>query len=115
LVLYPQVSCESRPLIGLVDFLFSGLASLWVFLDEATAALDEDSQRRVMRLFDDELKQTTVLSIGHRPDLAVYHTRTLQLVHGLDGDRLKLKPPPAPPPPRRWLQRLDDWLLTIRS
>jgi len=87
----------------------------WVFLDEATAALDEDSQRRVMRLFDDELKQTTVLSIGHRPDLAVYHTRTLQLVHGLDGDRLKLKPPPAPPPPRRWLQRLDDWLLTIRS
>jgi vitamin B12/bleomycin/antimicrobial peptide transport system ATP-binding/permease protein len=87
----------------------------WVFLDEATAALDEDSQRRVMRLFDDELKQTTVLSIGHRPDLAAYHTRTLQLVHGLDGDRLKLKPPPAPPPPRRWLQRLDDWLLTIRS
>jgi putative ATP-binding cassette transporter len=86
----------------------------WVFLDEATAALDEDSQRRVMRLFDDELKQTTVLSIGHRPDLAVYHTRTLQLVHGVDGDRLKLKPPPAPPPPKRWLQRLDDWLLTIR-
>ncbi|WP_291863420.1 ABC transporter ATP-binding protein/permease [Bradyrhizobium sp.] len=87
----------------------------WVFLDEATAALDEDSQRRVMRLFDDELKQTTLLSIGHRPDLAVYHTRTLQLVHGLDGDRLKLKPLPAPPPPRRWLQRLDDWLLAIRS
>ncbi|WP_316164977.1 MULTISPECIES: ABC transporter ATP-binding protein/permease [unclassified Bradyrhizobium] len=86
----------------------------WVFLDEATAALDEDSQRRVMALFDDELKQTTVLSIGHRPDLAVYHTRTLQLVHGRDGDRLKLKPPPVPPPPRRWLQRLDDWLLTIR-
>ena len=28
--------------------------------------------------FFDELKQTTVLSIGHRPDLAVYHTRTLQ-------------------------------------
>ena len=87
----------------------------WVFLDEATAALDEDSQRRVMGLFDDELKNTTVLSIGHRPDLAVYHTRTLQLVHGRDGDRLKLKPPPAPPPPRRWLQRLDDWLRTVRS
>ena len=87
----------------------------WVFLDEATAALDEDSQRRVMSLFDAELKNTTVLSNGHRPDLAAYHTRTLQLVHGLDGDCLKLKPPPAPPPPRRWLQRLDDWLLTIRS
>jgi len=87
----------------------------WVFLDEATAALDEDSQRRVMSLFDGQLKNTTVLSIGHRPDLAAYHTRTLQLVHGDGGDRLKLKPPPAPPPPRRWLQRLNDWLLTIRS
>ena len=76
----------------------------WVFLDEATAALDEDSQRRVMSLFNEELKTTTVLSIAHRPDLADYHTRTLQLVHGRDGDRLKLKPLPAPPPVRRWLQ-----------
>src|SRR5450759_4192233 len=86
----------------------------WVFLDEATAALDEDSQRHVMSLFDGELKNTTVMSIGHRPDLAAYHTRTLQLVHGREGDRLKLKPPPAPPPPRYWLQRLEDWLRTIR-
>ena len=84
----------------------------WVFLDEATAALDEDSQRRVMSLFNEELKTTTVLSIAHRPDLADYHTRTLQLVHGRDGDRLKLKPLPAPPPVRRWLQRLDEWLQT---
>jgi putative ATP-binding cassette transporter len=87
----------------------------WVFLDEATAALDEDSQRHVMSLFDGELKQTTVLSIGHRPDLAAYHTRTLQLVHGRGGDRLKLKPPPAPPPPRQWLQRLEEWLRSVRS
>jgi putative ATP-binding cassette transporter len=85
----------------------------WVFLDEATAALDEDSQRHVMSLFDGELKNTTVLSIGHRPDLAAYHTRTLQLVHGRHGDRLKLKPPLAPPPPPHWLQRLEDWLRTI--
>ena len=82
----------------------------WVFLDEATAALDEDSQRRVMSLFDGELKNTTVLSIGHRPDLAAYHTRTLQLVHGRDGERLKLKPHLAPPPPRHWLQLFNDWL-----
>jgi len=84
----------------------------WVFLDEATAALDEESQRHVMSLFDNELKNTTVLSIGHRPDLAPYHTRTLQLVHGRDGDRLKLKPPLVPPPSRHWLQRPKDWLRT---
>jgi putative ATP-binding cassette transporter len=75
----------------------------WVFLDEATAALDEDSQSRVMSLFSAELKNTTVLSIGHRPDLAAYHTRTLELVHGREGDRLKLKPPL----PRQWLQRSE--------
>ena len=69
----------------------------------------------VMSLFDDELKSSTVLSIGHRPDLAAYHTRTLQLVHGREGDRLKLKPPPALPPPRHWLERLEDWLRTVRS
>jgi putative ATP-binding cassette transporter len=82
----------------------------WVFLDEATAALDEDSQRRVMSLFEAELKNATLLSIGHRPDLAAYHTRTLQLVHGRDGDRLRLKPQAAPPPRRRWVQRFGDWL-----
>jgi putative ATP-binding cassette transporter len=87
----------------------------WVFLDEATAALDEDSQRHVMSLFDDELKNTTVLSIGHRPDLAAYHTRTLQLVHGRDGERLRLKPPPTPPPPPHWLQRFEAWLRTVGS
>jgi putative ATP-binding cassette transporter len=86
----------------------------WVFLDEATAALDENSQRHLMGLFDAELKATTVLSIGHRPDLAAYHSRTLQLVHGHDGERLKIKPPAALPPPRGWSKRLRDRLRTGR-
>ena len=82
----------------------------WIFLDEATAALDEESQRNIMGLFDDELKSAAVLSIGHRPDLAVYYTRTLQLIHGREGARLRIKPLGVPPPPpRRWPQRLADW------
>jgi putative ATP-binding cassette transporter len=81
----------------------------WAFLDEATAALDEDSQRHIMSLFDSELKNTTVLSIGHRPDLAAYHTRTLQLVHGYNGERLKLKTPIERANSWQWLQRLKDW------
>jgi vitamin B12/bleomycin/antimicrobial peptide transport system ATP-binding/permease protein len=91
----------------------------WVFLDEATAALDEDSQRHIMGLFDAELKSTTVLSIGHRPDLAAYHTRTLQLIHGREGARLRLKPsvtaPPPPPTPRRWLDRVADWWRAFKA
>jgi ABC-type uncharacterized transport system fused permease/ATPase subunit len=67
------------------------------------------SQRHIMGLFDRELKNTTVLSIGHRPDLAAYHARTLRLVHGHDGARLRIKPYVAPPPPRSWPLRLVDW------
>jgi putative ATP-binding cassette transporter len=73
----------------------------WIFLDEATAALDASSQRHIMKLFDEELKDSTVLSIGHRPDLAEYHSRTIQLVHGREGVRLRFKPG-LPPPAAGW-------------
>lgn len=76
----------------------------WVFLDEATSALDQESQHRLMTLFDEDLKDTTVVSIGHRPDLRDYHRTTLQLVHDRLGDKLKLKPRPIIAPPPRWLK-----------
>jgi putative ATP-binding cassette transporter len=60
----------------------------WVFLDEATSALDELSQRRAMSIFDRELENATVLSIGHRPGLERFHTRFLHLVRTPDGARL---------------------------
>jgi putative ATP-binding cassette transporter len=61
----------------------------WVFLDEATAALDEENQLRVMSIFDDELAETAVVSIGHRPGLEAFHKRKLQLVGGPAGARLR--------------------------
>ena len=67
----------------------------WVFLDEATSALDEVSQRRVMSIFDSELSGATLLSIGHRPGLEVFHTRTLHLVRTPDGAMLHQKRPQA--------------------
>lgn len=60
----------------------------WVFLDEATSALDEFSQRRVMSIFDNELRNASLLSIGHRPGLEAFHTRTLHLVRTPAGARL---------------------------
>lgn len=70
---------------------------LWVFLDEATAALDEDNQSTVMSIFDRELPHTAVISIGHRPGLEVFHTRTLELRPSPNGARLRLKPRPRVP------------------
>jgi vitamin B12/bleomycin/antimicrobial peptide transport system ATP-binding/permease protein len=60
----------------------------WVFLDEATAALDEANQEKMMRLFLDELPDVAVLSVGHRPGLEGFHQRELVLVRGEEGARL---------------------------
>jgi putative ATP-binding cassette transporter len=56
-----------------------------VIMDEATSALDQLSQARVMAFFDDELKEATLLSVAHRPELEAYHTREIQLTRR-EGD-----------------------------
>lgn len=48
-------------------------------MDEATAALDVDSEERLLRLVFERLPQATVLSVGHRPGLEPLHTRKLSL------------------------------------
>jgi vitamin B12/bleomycin/antimicrobial peptide transport system ATP-binding/permease protein len=60
----------------------------WVFLDEATAALDEAGQERMMQLLIDELPNAAILSVGHRPGLEAFHHRELVLVRGEEGARL---------------------------
>jgi putative ATP-binding cassette transporter len=51
----------------------------WLFLDEATSALDEQSEAAVYRAIARELPRTTIVSIGHRATLAVFHTRGLMM------------------------------------
>lgn len=45
----------------------------WLFLDEATSALDEDTEAAMYALLAERLKQTTLVSIGHRSTLNKYH------------------------------------------
>jgi putative ATP-binding cassette transporter len=74
----------------------------WIFLDEATAALDDDNQDSMMRLFREELADSALVSIGHRPGLDAYHDRTLHLTRAPDGARLEVRRrAPAPRQPRR--------------
>ncbi len=54
----------------------------WIFMDEATSALDEAGQENVMKLLIEELPETSIVSIGHRPGLEVFHTRELTLEPG---------------------------------
>ena len=63
----------------------------WIFMDEATAALDEENQDGMMRLILDELPESALVSIGHRPGLDAFHERTLHLQRGPEGARLAVR------------------------
>jgi putative ATP-binding cassette transporter len=49
----------------------------WLFLDEATSAVDEDTEARLYALVRDRLPGTTVVSVGHRRSLESFHSRRL--------------------------------------
>ena len=49
----------------------------WLFLDEATSAVDEPTEARLYALLRERLARTTVISIGHRPTLEAFHKRRL--------------------------------------
>ena len=57
----------------------------FLFLDEATASLDEPSEAALYRLLDQRLPQATIVSIGHRATLAAFHRRRLAFIRA--GDR----------------------------
>jgi putative ATP-binding cassette transporter len=57
----------------------------YLFLDEATASLDEPSEAALYRLLADQLKATTTVSIGHRSTLEAFHESHIVLDY--EGDR----------------------------
>jgi putative ATP-binding cassette transporter len=61
----------------------------YLFLDEATASLDEPSEAALYRLLQERLPQTTIVSIGHRSTLDTFHQRNVSLVR--DGARFALR------------------------
>jgi putative ATP-binding cassette transporter len=64
-------------------------APTFLFLDEATASLDEPSEAALYRLLGEKLPATTLVSIGHRSTLEAFHTRHLALVR--DGEHFALR------------------------
>jgi len=61
----------ARALLQAPDFLF---------LDEATASLDEAAEAMLYRLLQERLKGTTIISIGHRSTLRAFHGRRVEVV-----------------------------------
>jgi len=51
----------------------------WLFMDEATASLDEPAEAALYGALKERLPGTTIVSIGHRPTLKQWHDRRLEL------------------------------------
>ena len=51
----------------------------WLFMDEATASLDDASETRLYNLLHERLPDTRIVSTGHHPNLAQFHARRLRL------------------------------------
>ncbi len=72
-------------------------APKFLFLDEATASLDEPSEAALYRLLADKLPDSTIVSIGHRATLDAFHQRKAALKreddhYALPGDTEAAKP-----------------------
>jgi putative ATP-binding cassette transporter len=61
----------------------------YLFLDEATASLDEPSEARLYRLLLERLPRATIVSIGHRSTLFAFHDRHLALHPEGDHHRIR--------------------------
>jgi putative ATP-binding cassette transporter len=68
-------------------------APAWLFLDEATSALDEATERHVYRELRIQLPGTTIVSIAHRPGVAAYHERRVEIVPAGGATSLREAPP----------------------
>lgn len=70
----------ARALLQAPDFLF---------LDEATASLDEAAEAALYRLLHERLPSATIVSIGHRATLNAFHRRSI--VFEREGTRFRVR------------------------
>jgi putative ATP-binding cassette transporter len=52
----------------------------WIFLDEATASVDPQAETELYRVLKLRLPNATLVSIAHRPSVATFHERRLDMV-----------------------------------
>ena len=60
----------------------------WIFLDEVTSALDDDSENTIYGLLKTELPDTTFVSIAHKESVTKFHDRVIEfksdIYHNID-------------------------------
>jgi vitamin B12/bleomycin/antimicrobial peptide transport system ATP-binding/permease protein len=61
----------------------------FLFLDEATASLDEAAEASLYRLLHDRLKGTTIVSIGHSSTLGAFHRRRFEVARSEQASEVR--------------------------
>jgi putative ATP-binding cassette transporter len=90
-----MLSLGEQQRLGIVRALLH--APAWLFLDEATASLDEPGEAALYRLLKERLPNSTIVSIGHRSTLRAFHRRHLALQPEGSAHRLSEGALPASP------------------
>jgi putative ATP-binding cassette transporter len=67
-----------------------------IVMDEATSALDPEAQDRLMQRISEKLPEAALISVGHRPELELFHNRRLVLERREDGAKLVADEPLSP-------------------
>jgi putative ATP-binding cassette transporter len=67
-----------------------------IVMDEATSALDPDTQDRLMKRMSERMPEAALISVGHRPELEMFHDRRLVLARRTDGAKLVSDEPLSP-------------------
>ena len=60
-------------------------APRWLYMDEATSAMDEEDEATLYQALIDELPELSIVSVGHRSSLKRFHGRHVRI----DGGRLQ--------------------------
>ena len=54
-------------------------------MHEAASAFDETSQSSLLAFFSQELREATLVSVGHRPGLDAFHDRRITMLKSAEG------------------------------
>jgi putative ATP-binding cassette transporter len=81
-----QMSLGEQQRVGIARAIL--LSPDYLFLDEATASLDEASEAAMYRVIEAKLPRAVVVSIGHRSTLKIFHNRILKLLPEGDYHRV---------------------------
>jgi putative ATP-binding cassette transporter len=57
-------------------------APLWLYLDEATSAMDEEDEATLYQALLDQLPGLSIISVGHRSSLKRFHGRHVRIENG---------------------------------